>query len=92
MTKKIVKLKINSLNLSPQGNKHIIVSLGSIEDDPMLIGFELDTKLLNPVGGWSPKAIKEMATQLGMEVTEAHFELDDHMNKRVLKRQQRRNT
>lgn len=95
MTKQIVRLAINSINVSPPASKHIIVSLTS-PGTSVLVEFVVDKKYTTRVPdgatGLTPAGLREIITQLGMEVEEAHFQIEDFRSEAVVKRQSRRKT
>jgi hypothetical protein len=90
MPQQIVKLALRSLNISPpHRDKGIIISLGSVDETkPIKVEFIIDKKLVADNGNLTPKALREIATQLGMEIEEARFAIDDYSKERILKRAQ----
>lgn len=90
MPQQIIQLAIRSINLSPaQRDKGIIISLGNPNDEqPYVVDFIIDKKIMSDLGHLTPKALREIVTQLGMEVEEARFSIDDYSKERIIKRSQ----
>ena len=89
MPQHIVRLALRSLNISPpQRDKGIIISLGPPNDEHVMwVDFIIDKKLLSDRdNALTPKALRAIAAQLGMEVEEARFEIDDYSKERIIKR------
>ena len=75
-SKKIVKLRLLSMNPELTQYKPINLLLGSDEDHPVVVGFEVDAKNIYGDGTLMPSAVKEIAEQMGQLSAEIHWALE----------------